>query len=101
MDESHQLAIGSQLSQGLTFKWGLIACNVVEYRGRQNEKSAVDQATIARWLFDKARDPVTLALNGPIAAWRKYRRNGGETPMATVEINAGAEYSRRSDHHRR
>ena len=81
MDESHQLAVGSQLSQGLNLKRGLIAFNVIEYRGRQNEKSAVDEAAVAGWLFDKARDPVALALDGSIAPRWKHRRNGGETPV--------------------
>ena len=80
MLEGHHFAVGSETSQGRAFPRCLVAFNVIEYRGRQDEKSAVDQAAIAAWLLDKARDPVARALDGPIAPRRKHRRNRGERP---------------------
>lgn len=68
MFEGHHFAVGSETSQRRPFPRRLVAVNVIEYRRRQDEKSAVDEAAIATRLLCEAGDAVTLALDGPIAA---------------------------------
>ena len=69
----------------------MITFDVIEYRGRKDKETAVDETAIAPRFFDKARHPTALRLDRAVATRRENRSNGGLSAMLTVELNARAD----------
>ena len=83
--EGRQLFCPGQCGQRFAFPGGGIAVDIVKTLGRENEKAAVDPASIAAWLFDEFSDGACRDVQGAVSARRLYGGDGRQLVMAFVE----------------
>src|SRR4051794_34794344 len=86
-----QLAVIRQALKGLALPDRLVALDVVEDAGLEDEEAPVDPATVAGGLLAERLDPVSLERERTEAAGRLDRRQGREHALLAVEFDEGAD----------
>src|SRR6476620_10471002 len=86
--EDAQLTILGEIGHRFFFPNCCVALDVAAHLGRQHEKSAVDKAAVSARLFLKARDPVTLKIDGAKPARWLGCGDRRKSSFAAVESNA-------------
>ena len=79
MLKGHHLPHRGEPNERRTFPTDVIAFDEIEAAGRQNEKSAIDQAAVAAGLLDEGGDRVALTLEGPVTP-------GGRTAVTVASL---------------
>src|SRR6476659_8436035 len=86
----HHLSHGREPDDRRTFPTAVIAFDEIETARGQNEKAAIDQATVAARLFDERRHRIPLTLQRPIAAGGTHRRDSRKLAVLEVEFDGRA-----------
>ena len=87
MLKRHHLSHGRKPDDRRAFPTAVVAFDEIETARRQNEKAAIDQATVAAGLFNERGYSLALTLQGPIAPGRAHCRDGRKLAMAYVEFD--------------